>query len=513
MKYKSQNETGSVLICAVLTLFIVALIGANVLYNCTTRYNVTTRQVKAWKDAIFAAEAGADVGYAAVRSVITASEATVFTAANGWSSPASSPVPTPGASYQQGPIYLGQNNTMQSTVVVNNFGAVSGGVSCYRIRSIGTVQLQGLPRVGMDDRMNTTTRGDSLIRKIDFTYDHFKSTYGDGDGNGAAITAVANPQITRRIETIAVPLWAFTGALKATGTFNGPGSAGLVDSYDSKNGAYSFVANNPASPLYAYSQQGDVEVGSSTFNEGGPIYGNVTTNGGNVTHQGTSITGTIDNNVPLTVPNLIAPSTAGFTSTNAGTLTIPATATAANPATYVYSSNLPNLTVNGATVPAGLPNAGKPAEVYVTIVVNGNITNKITLAKGVNAKIYFTGNWSDKASDVVTNSVDGAAGTYNVDGTVSADYSRAGHMQFYGISPTDGSTQTIAVASPGVLYCTFYAPSANFTMGGNPDIFGAIVCKNFTGNGNTGFHYDMEMKQLGGIATDYQIGSYVEDVR
>ena len=39
----------------------------------------------------------------------------------------------------------------------------------------------------------------------------------------------------------------------------------------------------------------------------GPIYGNVTTNGGNVTHL-TSIHGIIDNNVPLTIPPLVMPS-------------------------------------------------------------------------------------------------------------------------------------------------------------------------------------------------------------
>jgi hypothetical protein len=90
----------------------------------------------------------------------------------------------------------------------------------------------------MDDRMNSTTKGDSLIRKIDFKYDHFLSAYGDGDGNNTKIQAVANPQITRRVETVAVPQWSFAGALTATAGFNGPGSAGVVDSYDSKNGAY-----------------------------------------------------------------------------------------------------------------------------------------------------------------------------------------------------------------------------------------------------------------------------------
>jgi hypothetical protein len=186
--------------------------------------------------------------------------------------------------------------------------------------------------------------------------------------------------------------------------------------------------------------------------------------------------------------------------------------TPSTPAQYVYNSLSGGLTINGQNVLPLLPNAGKPAETYVTIVVNGDVGGTITIAQGVNAKIYFTGNLSATANKLVNNNVDGATGTYNyLDGTVSTNYSRAGHMQFYGISPTDGSTQTINVTPPGNVWATFYAPNADLSMIGNPDIFGAIVCKNFTGNGNTGFHYDKEI--IGGIPIDYQVASYVEDIR
>ena len=49
------------------------------------------------------------------------------------------------------------------------------------------------------------------------------------------------------------------------------------------------------------------------------------------------------------------------------------------------------------------------------------------------------------------------------------------------------------------------------SMIGNPDIFGAIVCNSFTGNGNTGFHYDKEI--INSIPIDYQVASYIEDIR
>ena len=104
------------------------------------------------------------------------------------------------------------------------------------------------------------------------------------------------------------------------------------------------------------------------------------------------------------------------------------------------------------------------------------------------------------------------SGFTDADGTPSVDYSRAGHMQFYGISPTDGSLQSLAIAPPGNVYATIYAPSGVISLTGNPDWYGAVVAYSFSGNGNTGFHYD---KQIAGdgVATDYQIASYVEDIR
>jgi hypothetical protein len=89
-------------------------------------------------------------------------------------------------------------------------------------------------------------------------------------------------------------------------------------------------------------------------------------------------------------------------------------------------------------------------------------------------------------------------------------------VQFYGISPTDGTTQTFSVSPSGgsnkAIYAMIYAPNATFSLNGNPDLFGAIVCGSWTGNGNTTFHFDKELAQkVKGI--DYRVASYIEDVR
>src|SRR5207244_12692863 len=89
-----------------------------------------------------------------------------------------------------------------------------------------------------------------------------------------------------------------------------------------------------------------------------------------------------------------------------------------------------------------------------------------------------------------------------------------GIMSFFGASPAAGTTQTIEITSPGNVFATFYAPSADISLTGNVDVFSAIVGRSFSGNGNAGFHYDKALNQVQvGVMTDYQIASYVEDVR
>jgi len=163
---------------------------------------------------------------------------------------------------------------------------------------------------------------------------------------------------------------------------------------------------------------------------------------------------------------------------------------------------------------------------YAKIVVNGDVTGKITLEKGVTAEIWFTGNMKVKGEDLDNQNVDrgtqianpGSAGVTPLIPPAPADDpnpSRVGHMKFFGISPTvSGTTQTIELDPPGNIFATFYAPSADITLTGNTDIFSAIVGRSFSGNGNTGFHYDKALNQVDiGVVTDYQIASYVEDVR
>jgi len=180
---------------------------------------------------------------------------------------------------------------------------------------------------------------------------------------------------------------------------------------------------------------------------------------------------------------------------------VPQPGTASSPNYYLisYFVNNGNLTVNPAVI------SGSPQETYVTLSVTGDIGNStssqptITVPAYVHLKIYFTGNLQTKAENIVNTS----------------GYS--GNLQLYAISPTDPSLQqTINLNSGGGsnagFSAVFYAPSANFTINGAPDITGAIVCKNFYANGNVHWHYDRRLDSEG-AAIDYRIVSYVEDIR
>lgn len=503
MRTKKAAEQGNVLICALVTILIISLIGANVLRNCTTRFNVSSSQVRSWKESLMAAEAGGDIAYAEVRKTIL----NPTNAFSGWQTSGTkriSPVTT-----------FGANNLLTSSVV-DTFYTDPAGNPWYRARSRGTAPVTGLPRTGMDDRMGAGTRGDSLLRKIDFRTDHFVATYGpDGDGVAPALVPVPNPQITRRIEQISAPITPFEAAIKAAGTFYGLGAAAYVDSFRSSVGPYDpNVKTNPADPRYVDAQSGTVEINSAIATIQGSIYGNLYTNGGIVTKKTASVTGIIDNNIPFSLNTLEMPSTATWNYVGSPTAVTPNTVinppvvngvpragTPASPNYYLISAFVSNgnLTVNPAII------NGTAQDTYVTLKVNGDIGNStsssptITVPGNVHLKIYFTGNMQTKAENIINTS------------------GYAGNLQFYALSPTDPTIQqTIDLNSGGGsnagFSAVFYAPSAIFTINGAPDITGAVVCKNFYANGNVHWHYDRRL-DTEGVAVDYRIVSYVEDIR
>jgi hypothetical protein len=513
------------------TILIISMIGASVLLNCTTRYNVTAKQVSAWRGALAAAEAGADIAFAETRKTFT-NPATQFTG-TGWSSPD----PTVGPWTYTMPAPIGTSGNLSATATVDNFTTVDG-YRCYRIRSVGTARVFGLRRTGMDDTparagagfgtSGARGGGDSLLRKIDFNFDHFLATYGDGDGNNKRIAAVPTDangqpiaQTCRRLELIAVPVLPISGAITTSGSFYGPGSSGSIDSFNSKNGAYDpnvVLGGTPLPQYYSDSHDGNVICGSSDFTSlTGDIYGNVTTDGATL-RTTRYISGTVDNNVPVLLspqPAVTPPPSRSYEAGSPSTINPPlnnpncggnSPDSWANAPWYLYSQ-LKDVTINPVTV------SSTARETYVNIVVNGDIQTNLTIKQGVNVRIYFTGNADIKVSNFKNNNVDGSA-LLNINGTTSTNTSASGHVQFYGVSPTAPATQTVNLDANGkpTIEALWYAPGADFVSKGNIVMLGAIVCKSFYENGDCFFHYDKALANLI-PPKDYRIASYVEDIR
>ena len=534
---RNTRETGNVLLCVLATILIVSIIGATVLRNSTTRLNASSNQVRAWKEALSAAETGGDIGFAELRKRFTGE-----TQWSGWTNSGTTHV---------SPVTTFGSDSLQARTVVEGCYFDTSGVfhlganpdpnaqNWYRIRSKGTTPLPGLKRTGMDDALmkdgrqhfapigsiamqDITARGkgDSLLRKIDFQYDHFVATYGrnwdDPLGTRNDPMAIGStPLVSRRIEQIVAAVTPFfDAAIKVSGSFYGLGSAAQLDSYDSRKGPYVFVANDPTNPRYPDSRHGSLEIGSSTATIKGTIYGDVSTNGGTIVNS-QYITGTIDNNVPFTVLDYQMPNTSTWpyqppgngagqlpsSVTSPQTLTPPAAGSSSAPIYYLISSYSGALTVN--------PTAAG-TDTYIAIHVTGDISGNsagVTVNPYVHLKIYFDGNIDVKSNKLV-----------NQNPTLTNPI--AGNLQFYGISPprdANGNplwSQTINLnsATPSTLAMTFYAPSADIVLNGNPDFIGTMVCKTFYSNGNIGWHYDRALNDEGALL-DFRIVSYVEDTR
>jgi hypothetical protein len=570
MKYPSRlaSEKGSTLVVAICTLTVISAVAAAVLANATARYNAGSRSVKAWKEALYAAEAGGDLAFNEVRKPYFTTPGTSFS--SGWmlNDPAAPP-PNPNSAtapdyaigYGNSALAFGTNNNLTTKITVDKLASLPGNDSVYyyRIRSLGVAQVFGLKRTGMNDALQSSAgthfgtgtaargNGDSLLRKIDFSYDHFLATYGYGDalpstvataanGKGAvSVTSADHGQVTRRVELVAVPMMPIEGAVKTNGgAYNFP----YIDSYNSANGAYpgQSCATTPSCTTYADARNGNVVDGSSTFS--GTVYGDVTTNGGNASSGGVS--GVIDNNVPVaSVSNLPVPGHGAYEAQNSGDITAPAVTVASRdvsqPANnqqqttfWYHYSNLGSVDINPAAALSGSVPAGGVVETNVNIVVDSNVTGSINVKRGVKLKVYFSGNASGKADSYDNLNVDTAAAnkayepTYTDNGvaasprytlssyTLSTNNSPADHMWFIG----EGASQDITLGSggPATEYFVWYAPNANFTVNGNPDFVGAMVVKSFIGNGNNTMHFDKQLL-TGGLPQDYRIASYIEDVR
>ncbi|MEA3212577.1 MAG: hypothetical protein QOE70_5634 [Chthoniobacter sp.] len=481
-----RARSGSTTVVAMVMVSTLATLSATVLLGISARYNSMSNAV-AWRQAMNAAESGANV---AIQNVhwLNSGASPAFAAAQGWSGPdASGTYTLTNLSVQAGgpgSVRMWSNATVEAPASLID----SRGAQWYRVRATGYAALPGLRRTGDDVTSDSGTRHKNRLRKLDYTSDHFVVTYGEF-GVGPSARTVSTPQATRRVEVILQPQGPWNAGVVANSSYDFP----YVDSFDSSDPAKSNPDGTyPSSTPSKQQAHGDVIINSNTP-PSGTIKGNAGINAGGIaTGWGangdkalaSNVSGEVSNNVSVVTPPVFAPAW-GATATNAGSS--PATITGVGAVSYFRSTRLSNTTVK---LPAGRTTA------EVNIYVDGDIVSGLTIEPGVTAKIYFTGDFSMKARDMDNQN------------------DRAANLQFYGINPPAGQTQTVTFASgnPGYRYAAWYAPGADFTTNGNPDFVGSFVCKSFTANGNCTLHFDEALGGYG-IVSRYSRASWVEDPR
>lgn len=510
-----QRTSGSTLVIALLTLLVLSLIGANVLRSVTNRYNSTTKNA-GWQEALWAAESGADVALANCRWMTTNGTQQPWQAGYnndgsywGWLKKSGAyQVPVTNAADALNELRNNRSltyilptlteagegtNAIWAKVTVdaptaantaNPKGLVdANGNQWYRIRSVGYSGLTGMSRVGEDDVADMNARHTSALRKFSLRFDRFEAMFNN------RLISLTQPQAQRAIEILAQPKTPFDAAVIGNSSVSAPGAAGVIDSYDSRDATKSTSGQYDSSKRQSH---GDALSNTASFNIGGTVWGDVGTNGGNLTPN-SSIMGTINNSSYTYLPPVLAPTWSAFTATPVNvnsntTITIPSeNNTAANPARYKLASISQTLTIN--------PPSGSDG--YTEIWVVGDITGAITVTRNAHVKIYFAGNISVKGRDIDNQNYGLPNGS--------------GYLQFYGINPTAG-TQTIDIASPGDYAACIYAPAAIYKMNGNPDVMGSVVVGSFQGNGNTSVHYDEALAGFGD-PIDFRRASWVEDER
>jgi len=495
-----NNCSGNTLLVAVLLLAVLSFIGATVLQTVSSRYDYSQKAI-GWAEALNAAEAGVDFGFAHCGWNVSGQPA--WTGWKKYDSATSNWITVTDATDANSEIAAGRRviydlpagshllsggegttNLWYHVEVDSPASYLISGNRWYRIRATGYAGLTGMARSNNDSPDGARTHNE-MLRKYDLRLDHFIKRYGDyAHAAGASVTV--SPQATRRVEVTAQPQTPFSRAIVASAPSGNPVSVPIVDSYDSTDtihyagGLYNSSSRN-ANTQVGVNASVYINAPISSFNA--TLYGSLETNGGSVA-GGNNISGTINNNVTLTIPAVTAPTWA-VTASGPAPATITA-GTTASPSHGSYSS------VNGITVALPSGQTTGEANIYVT----GDVTGGITVPAGATLKIWFEGNFSMKARDIDNHN------------------NNAANLQLYGIDPPAGQTRSFSIGSgnPGYTYFTLDAPGYDFSVNGNPDFVGAYIVKTLSGNGNTSWHYD-EALASAGMATGYKRAMWVEDPR
>ena len=241
------------------------------------------------------------------------------------------------------------------------------------------------------------------------------------------------------------PPTVFTKALATTGTISMVGHP-VVGGFDSRLGAYDAVTNSNATGNIATDSTASpaISLGGATIN------GSATTGPGGTISGGT-ITGGTNNNMNVAFPSNSPPAP--------GTLLAETSSNIWSVGTGSYQTS----SYNGDSIVV-TGNA--------SLYVNGNISisggGSITIMPGASLKLYVSGN-----VDIGGNGIINSTG-------LAANFSLIGLA---------GCTSIYYHGTPDYVG-TINAPQADYTMKGTANLYGAVISKTASFNGNTALFYD-----------------------
>jgi len=514
---RTSSTRGNVLLLTIVIVAVLLLTTAHVFKNAFPRY-VTTVQVAAWQESRLAADAGVDLGLAALKANLPTPNAgtswTGWTTTSGTSASNITTALTTGSTatisstsgavvgFVSSPIFYSKTlpSTSGSTQVDIQISAlypdstiVSNTSTAYRIRSMGT-STAGTPSRLPVDRMDASLLRFNLFGGYRAA---FSSTTLWGTSNFPAILNSQSPfvpYVSRIVEAIVTPVVSlpFQYALHTNGALSLPNSQNYkFASWDSSTQGATPPSGSPVdtgASNYSTSLHKKANVGTNSnatpalsIPKSPEVYGNVSVGvGGTVDNVG-GYSGTLSYG-SVSTPVISAPSGASsWTSLSSnGTVTV-------NGNSYYYASVDPrNITFTGSG--------------NVTIVVNaGWSASSITIPSNVKVTIYVNGSLSF------------GNGSINATGAPS---------NLIIIGTADASTNPVAFQTTGnpMVSALFYGPTyaVSWSGGGNGYFRGAIVADTYTdtGGGGSSFLFDEAAAKIsvGGVSY-YKVSNYFEDSR
>jgi hypothetical protein len=509
MKMIHSKQEGSVLVIAILTITILTLICATTLH-VTTQNAAANMQTASWQGALSGAETGVDAAMNALNTNSWTNWSN-FAGAPGFTMPVASPTPAPPAtgvpalnSFNYLPEASSRslslagegNNILKMWVTVDTAqmprqpigGDPFSYIQPYRIRATGTAQVPGPVRV-------SNQRLDDDLRNISLRFDHNTNT------------AVSSPQVSRKIEVIALlefrNIWGRGLLMKKSINMSGgpPPGGGWIDSFNSGDPRYS---TNGLYDITKRESHGDIATTDSTNSDlrHNYIYGGVAYSGPAIKDTD-NVQGTISTPFYATIPPTLDPASdlaGGYIWTDpnqrspylwpAGTYTqygggnpnppasITATGSSALPALIVINGDFTvpggrSFTINATTYPPGSPHAGQPdpSHSYVTIWVKGKFTTSgsgyITQANGVHVT------W------IVDNDITVSGSSFN---NLSG---LAQNMSLIGVG-----SHSLTDSGSGTFIGTVNAPGYNYTISGAANYSGAFIGNTISITGGASVHYD-----------------------